>query len=62
MTTLPNATAADEQRFNEGVPDYDLRFEEAEFEADEEAEADRLEAEGRREIYMTLFGDGGEFY
>jgi hypothetical protein len=51
MTT---AEAANEYAYRNGY-DYNLSSEVADFEAEQEAEDERLEREGRAEMYATLF-------
>lgn len=53
-TPHQTAAAASRHRFDLGTPDYDLRFELETFAEEEAAEAERLEAEGRREMYEML--------
>lgn len=52
--TPADPTAANEQAFNLGVPDYSVAFEVAEFEAEQEAEDEKWEREGRAEMNYML--------
>ena len=55
MTTLPNATAANEQTYNLGTPDYSLADALADFEAEQEAEdVDLMTTEHRQAVNAEM--------